>query len=201
MFCRKNNVMQVIRLSKWPHFPPSSLSISSNIDPSTLNSTLLSTLDVDLCPVVSKQSCHVSSSLCFLTPSIVTGQNYMWEKNNLPEVLHPELWFFFPDNWRHWASITHSTLSTSSICANCFMTFHSTSILLHHLHLPLSISWPTLKTKWPSAAHSHSGLTQPTTYSLIKNFTADLIWNGVRWEHTQTLHQALHNMPLNPLSS
>lgn len=87
----------------------------------------------------------------------------------------------------------YTTLSISSICANCFMPFHSISSLLHHLHLPLSISWPTLKTKWPSAAHSHSGLTQPTTYSLIKNFTADLSWNGVRWEHTQTLHQALHN--------
>lgn len=95
-----------IRLSKWPHFPPSSLSISSNIDPSTLNSTLLSTLDVNLCPVVSKQSCHVSSSLLLSDILYCDRTKLHVGKNQFAQSATSWAVIFFPDNWRHWPSIT-----------------------------------------------------------------------------------------------
>lgn len=150
------------------------LSVPSNIDPSTLNSTFSSTLDVALWPVLPKPSCHISSSP-WLSDILYCDQ----VKTNSPKALHTLLWSF-PDNWKHLGFNTFNTF-------NLFYTFS------FHLYSspPSKLNNEYYMTHFKNkvAICSSFLFRTDTTHHLVSLTTsnADLNWNGVQWQHGSSL--------------
>lgn len=150
------------------------LSVPSNIDPSTLNSTFSSTLDVALWPVLSKPSCHISSSP-WLSDILYCDRTKLQKvKTNSPKVLHTLLWSF-PDNWKHLGFNTF----------NIFNPFYTFSFHLYSSPPSKLNEYYMTHFKNKVAICSSFSFRTDTTHHLVSltTSTADLNWNGVQWQH------------------